>query len=70
MLTNPIEYSIPITPDTAVKMALNLSTKTIYYVDDNGIIQIVGSVASNSGVFNNVTITGGTIQGVALTLDS
>ena len=70
MLTNPIEYSIPITPDTAVKMALNLSTKTIYYVDDNGSIQIVGSVASNSGVFNNVTITGGTIQGVALTLDS
>ena len=70
MLTKPIEYSIPITPDTAVKMALNLSTKTIYYVDDNGIIQIVGSVASNNGVFNNVTITGGTIQGVALTLDS
>jgi hypothetical protein len=70
MLTKPIEYNIPITPDTAVKMALNLSTKTIYYVDDNGIIQIVGSVASNSGVFNNVTITGGTIQGVALTLDS
>jgi hypothetical protein len=70
MLTKPIEYNIPITPDTAVKMALNLSTKTIYYVDDNGIIQIVGSVASNNGVFNNVTITGGTIQGVALTLDS
>ena len=70
MLTKPIEYNIPITPDTAVKMALNLSTKTIYYVDDNGIIQIVGSVDSNNGVFNNVTITGGTIQGVALTLDS
>jgi len=69
-MTAPIEYNVPITPDTAVKMALSMTTQTLYYVDNNGNVQILASVAANGGNFTNVNITGGTIQGVALTIDS
>jgi len=67
---NQSKFNVRITPDAGVSLDLDTTSKSLYYVDQNGNVVMLASFASNGGNFTNVNITGGTIQGVALTLDS
>jgi hypothetical protein len=50
----------------AGELAINTFDGKLFYKDSSGVVQTLASAAGNSGTFSNVTITGGTISGTAI----
>ena len=48
------------------ELAINTNDGKLYYKDSSGVVQVIASKDGSSGTFSNVTITGGSISGTAI----
>jgi hypothetical protein len=46
------------------ELAINTYDEKLYFKNSSGVVKLLASVASTSGIYSSVTITGGTINGV------
>ena len=71
-MTSPIQtkFNVRVIPDDGISLNLDTVGKTLYYLDQNGNVQILAMAGSAFYNPANVNITGGNIQGVTLTLDN
>ena len=54
------------TTTNGVELAINATDGKLFYKDNNGVVQVLATKAGTSGIFTNVTITGGTIDGTTI----
>lgn len=56
---SPTATNTPIAANLASgELAINIVDGKLYYKDGAGVVQLIASKASNSGLFNNITVTG------------
>ena len=54
------------TTTNGVELAINATDGKLFYKDNNGVVQVLATKAGTSGIFTNVTISGGTIDGTTI----
>jgi len=55
-----------VTSSSGCELAINYTDGKLFYKDNNGVVQVLATKAGTSGIFTNVTITGGTIDGTTI----
>jgi len=55
-----------VTSSSGCELAINYTDGKLFYKDNNGVVQVLATKAGTSGIFTNVTISGGTIDGTTI----